>query len=219
MSKKIISFNSRLSSEFKKYIESANNICVYKLGATPIVPKIIFPNAKTITLINCNKMGISNILKTETLPNLENVNYLSAHPGDYNIYNRFSDSVKWIFPNKDYDFYNNMVVKGRGKKDENLIKNYIISKKIIDGSNGFDISFEFDLSIPGYGITSGEWWRYQFYEYLAQNLYSMPPQSTNKQTVAFLQEIEELQLEKEIVTSKIENIYFDDMIEDDKKYN
>lgn len=112
-----------------------------------------------------------------------------------------------------------MVAKGRGKKDDNLIKTYIVNKKIVDGINGFDISFEFDLNIPEYGITSGEWWRYQFYEYLAQNLYSMPSHSTSLQTAHFLQEIEELQLEKEIVKSEIENVYFDDMIEDDKKYN
>lgn len=47
----------------------------------------------------------------------------------------------------------------------------------------------------------------------------MPSHSTSLQTAHFLQEIEELQLEKEIVKSEIENVYFDDMIEDDKKYN
>jgi hypothetical protein len=36
------------------------------------------------------------------------------------------------------------------------------------GKNGFDISFHFELNIPGFGITDGEWWRSQFYEYLVE---------------------------------------------------
>jgi hypothetical protein len=218
MSKKLIPFNSKLSYEFKKYIESSNNLCIYKLGSTPIVSNIFFPNAKTITLINCNRAGVNNILKSEILPNIEKVNYLSAHPGDYNIYNRFSDSVKWIFPNKEYEFYNTMVANGRGKKDHNLIKNYIVNKKIIDGNNSFDISYEFDLNIPEYGITSGEWWRFQFYEYLAQALAKMP-EKNDKNSIKFLQEIEESQLSTEIIKTEIENSYFDEIVEDDKKYN
>jgi hypothetical protein len=203
---KLISFNGKLSSEFIRHIESTNNVCVYRLGSHKFPGSICFPNAKAVTLINCSNIGVMNILDMGRFPNLSRINYLSAHPGNYDIYERFPDSMEWIFPNKDYEFYNFMVSQGRGKKDKNLIKEYISNKKIVDGKNGFDISFEFDLNIPGFGITNGNWWQSQFYEYLVMN--------QNKPAVAVQkQEMEELTLEKQIVRQEIENAYFEDMIE------
>jgi hypothetical protein len=203
-SNKLISFNTKLSSDFVKYIENTNNLCIYKLGSHYIPNNIIFDKATTLTLINCNKDGIHNILNPRVFPNITNINYLSVHPGDYNIYKRFSENISWKFPNKDYEFYNKMVSNGRGKKYDNLIKEYLTNKRIIDGKNGFDISFYFDLIIPNYGITDGEWWQLQFYEYLVRK-----EKELHKRLI--LQETEEQQLQSEYMKS-ILDVYQSDNI-------
>lgn len=204
ISHKLISFNKNLSNDFIRHIDSANNVCIYKLGSHCIPPNIIFPIANTVTLINCSRMGILNILNYNTFPNIKKINYLSTHPGEYLIYERFSDNIEWVFPNKTYDFYDYMVSAGRGKKDQDLIKNYITNKQIIDGNNGFDISFHFDLNIPGFGITNGEWWRSQFYEYIVNKHHSI-----NKNMG---QDIEEIALEKERVRLAVDMDYFSTVI-------
>jgi hypothetical protein len=181
-------------------------------------PDIIFPKAETITLINCSRDGILNILTPRILPKLSKVNYLSADPGNFKIYERFNNNVKWIFPNKSYDFYDFMVKSGRGTKDTQLIKKYVTNKKIIDGKNGFDISFHFELNIPGFGITDGEWWRSQFYEYLVQKQYiyqhrdCMYPGESPPINYEY---DEETLLQKEYVKSSIEKLYFDHITDSD----
>lgn len=216
LSNKLISFSKGLSKEFINHIDSAHNLCMYKLGSHYIPNNVIFPKAETVTLINCNRNGILNILTPTIFPNLSKVNYLSADPGDFKIYERFSDNNKWVFPNKSYDFYDFMVKSGRGKKDNDLIKEYVASKKIVDGKNGFDISFHFELNIPGFGITDGEWWRSQFYEYLVDK--------QNKNNCKYLmctgenpgvQDEEELALQRDIVKASIDDIYFEHVIDED----
>ena len=215
LSKKLISFSKNLPNDFIKHIESTHNLCIYKLASHCIPDNIIFPKAKAITLINCNKNGILNILTPTIFPNLSRINYLSAHPGDYDIYQRFNN-VKWVFPNKNYEFYDNMVEAGRGKKDAQLIKEYVANKTIIDGKNGFDISFHFDLNIPGFGIVDGEVWRSHFYEYLVrqQNInrhkYCMYPGEAIHN-----QDDEESLLQKEYVKQSIDELYFDHITEED----
>jgi hypothetical protein len=190
---------------------------MYKLAGHFIPNGVIFPKAKTVTLINCNRNGILNILTPTIFPNLSKVNYLSADPGDFKIYERWNDNLKWVFPNKSYEFYDFMVKSGRGKKDTTLIKEYVASKKIIDGKNGFDISFHFELNIPGFGITDGEWWRSQFYEYLVdkqnRDLYKdciYPGENPG------IQDEEELALQRDIVKASINDIYFEHIIDEDK---
>jgi hypothetical protein len=200
--------NRKLSFDFTKIIESATNLCIYRLNNQPLSPNIFFPNAKMITLINCNKDGILNILNPNIVPNIKRINYLSAHPGDYSIYERFPTGVEWIFPNKNYDFYDMMVDNGRGKKDSDLIKTYIHSKKIIDGKNSFDISYEFDLAVPGMGIVNGTLWATQMQYYLEYKNAQIKNKNKNKPN----QEIEEQLLEKERVKSVIEDDYFNYMI-------
>jgi hypothetical protein len=98
-----------------------------------------------------------------------------------------------------------MVSQGLGKKDDTLMKRFIASKKIIDGANGFDISFQFDLNIPEFGIISGEWWRAQFVEYLGSK--------EGRSTLAIndiSQDEEELEFEKNRVKFELDNIYFED---------
>jgi len=203
---KLISFSKYLHPDFVKHVQTTNNLCLYKLGSYTIPENISFPNAHTLTLINCNRTGILNIFTPNIFPNLANVNYLSADPGDFKLYERYNDTLKWVFPNKPYDFFDWMVKSGRGTKDSELIKKYIANKKIIDGQGGFDISFEFDINVPGYGIVNGEWWRLQFYEYLVKqqniNKYSnciYPGEIPTTHT----QEFEEACIEKEIVAEKL----------------
>ena len=102
LSKNLISFGRGLSPEFIKHIDSINNLCVYKLSSHYIPENIFFPKAESVTLINCHKHGILNILTPKVFPNLTKVNYLSTDPGDYKIYERFNNDIKWIFPNKTY---------------------------------------------------------------------------------------------------------------------
>ncbi len=204
---KLISFSKNLSKEFINHINSTSNVCMYKLGAHYIPNNVIFPKATTVTLINCNKEGIQNILTPTIFPNLNKINYLSANPGNYLIFDRFKNDIKWVFPNKHYDFYNYMVEAGRATKDSDLIKEYVASKKIVDGKNGFDISFHFELNIPGFGITDGEWWRSQFYEYLVnkQNINNHIDCMYPGETIS-LQDEEELKLQKEYVKSSINDL-------------
>jgi hypothetical protein len=148
-----------LSFEFLRYIENTKHLCIYKLKSECIPKNILFPKVNSITLINCSRMGISNILKPSFFPNLKLINYLSTHPGDYNIHSRVSNNVKWVFPMNDYVFYNNMLEAGLGRKDYNLITNYIINKNI----NKTEV--DFDIYVPGYNILNGEWYRSQVLKY------------------------------------------------------
>jgi hypothetical protein len=217
---KLISFSKTLCPDFVNHIENTNNLCLYKLGGHTIPRNLQFPKARTLTIINCNRTGILDIFHPTVFPNLANVNYLSADPGDFKLYERYNDTLSWVFPNKPYEFYDFMVRTGRGKKDAELIKKYVANKKIIDGQNGFDISFEFDINVPGYGIVNGDWWRSQFYEYLVR------AQNNDNNNVAddFIianqvldinQEIEEEKFQKERVREDLETFSLEDMVDDD----
>jgi hypothetical protein len=215
-SNKLISFSKKLSNDFVKHIDSTSNICLYKLGTHYIPNNIIFPKADTLTLINCNRDGILNILTPTIFPNLSKVNYLSTDPGNFKIYERFNDKIKWVFPNKTYDFYDFMVKSGRGTKDLELIKTYVTNKRILDGKNGFDISFQFDLNIPGYGIIDGDWWRSQFYEYLVNKQNNNTYKDCLYPGESPIQDEEEILLQKEYVKSSIDELDMD-YIEDYKQ--
>ncbi len=167
----LISRGTQLSEKLINYIENTSNVVIYKLGEHHIPSNIFFPNAKEATIINCTRTGVFNILTPFVFPNIKKINYLSAHPGNFEIYKRFnydikSDNyVKWVFPKKEYDFYDYIIKKNIGFKDNKLIDNYLKNKRVIDGINGFDISFYFDLELPGFELVDGEWYRNQFYEY------------------------------------------------------
>jgi hypothetical protein len=207
----LLSLNKKLCQDFVKHIENTSNVCLYKLGTHIIPHNIFFPNARSLTLINCSKSGILNVLHPRYFPNLNTINYLSMGTGNNTIYSRFNSDTKWVFPDKNYEYYNYMVKEGYGKKDSDILKKYITNKKIVDGKNGFDISYEFDLNIPGYGIVSGEWLRCQFYEYMVmkQNMNEKPDfmLQSNKQ------EFEEELLKKEYTVNAINDINFEDIIE------
>jgi len=164
---RLITVNRKLNLDFANHIKQTKNLCIYKLGDYVIPKNIFFPNASALTLINCSSIGILKILDPRYFPNLNTINYLSMSTGNYAFHHRFSPNTNWIFPDKNYEYYNFMVEMGYGKKDPELLKRYISNKKIVDGKSGFDISYELDLNIPDFGIVNGEWWRAQFFEYLS----------------------------------------------------
>ncbi len=200
---KLLSFQKKLSTEFVKHIESTKDLCIYKFSVFSIPQSVIFPNARYLTLINCSKTGISNILNPDIFPNINTINYLSTN-SDKDLHTRFPSDVKWVFPDKNYDFYNFMVELGYGKKDSNIIKEYIHNKRILDGKNGFDISYEVDINVPNYGIVNGAWWQSQFYEYLV----SMQNKGVIKKEEDVKQEEEESQLQKNKVVNELDSIDF-----------
>ena len=219
---KLISFGKKVSVDFVKHIETAQNMCMYKLGSHYIPDSIVFPKAETVTIINCNRNGILNVLTPRVFPNLSKVNYLSTDPGDFKIYERFNNKLKWVFPNKPYEFYDFMVKGGHGTKDSQLIKRYVTNKKIIDGKNGFDISFQFDLNIPGFGIVNGEWWQLQFYEYLVhkQNIRDYadclyPGEVPYHPLAPAEQELEESKIEREMVSEQLSKYDITDVIDEE----
>lgn len=111
---------------FKRYIQTTSTLCMYQLQNEIICPSIYFPNVDTLALVRCSANGISNILKSSMFPNLKTIHYLSLHPGEYTIYNRFNrKTIKWLFPTNAYMFYDHMIYMGIGKKDPALISNYI----------------------------------------------------------------------------------------------
>lgn len=201
---KLLSFQKKLTNEFVKYIESTNDVCLYRFGIFSIPRSVIFPNATYLTLINCSKIGISNILNPDIFPNIHTINYLSTNPDKNLLHTRFSSHVNWIFPDKNYDFYNFMTEMGYGKKDSNILNKYIHKKRIIDGKNGFDISYELDINIPEYGIVNGNWWQSQFYEYLVY----MQNKGVIKKEEDVKQEDEEKLLQKNKVVDVLDSIDF-----------
>jgi hypothetical protein len=201
MTNKIISFNKFLSSDFVNHITTTNNLCIYKLGNHYIPQTIFFPKVHSLTLINCNTTSIDKILHPRFFPNLNTINYLSLNPGHNNIHKRFNTNIKWVFPDKNYEYYNLMVKSGYGIKDRNIIKKYITNKKMINGVHDYDISYDFDIIIPNYGTINGVWWSSQFYEYLVR-----------LQNNELKQETEEELLERERIRTEIKNSSFEDIV-------
>jgi hypothetical protein len=208
---KIISNNSTLCYNYIKYINTTKNLCIYKF--CNVVPNgLKFPNANTLTLINCSKNGVSNIFNPDIVPNIKRINYISTEPNDTNIYKRFPESVEWMFPDKNLDFYNNMIIMGRGKKCDKLINEYVASKKIIDGTGPFDIGYEFDLKVPDFGVVNGEWWRSQFNSYLLNYSYNSKTQLTDVEELHLVQATEEMALEKARVEAENELYLADELL-------
>jgi hypothetical protein len=141
------------------YFINGRNLCVYQLSSEYLFSKLSFPKATTITLIRCTPKGVSAILQPCIFPALTRINYLSSHPGSYDIHTRFP-CVKWIFPNQTHPFYDSMVEAGYGKKDDDLIINYVASKTLPD-----TYSEDYNLYIPGYGLINGQKYREEQYDF------------------------------------------------------
>ena len=135
---------------FKSYFQRTRHLCVYQYDKRPRFPiGLIFPHVTKLTLIDCSRLGIFQLLYPQCFPKLEQIHYLSGNPGTYTIHERFPTSVQWIFPNRDYAFYNCMVEAGFGLKSNTIITENIYSKTIKNNITSFDIH------IPGYGRRKG----------------------------------------------------------------
>lgn len=146
-----------LSHDFLRYSKTA---CFYHLRSICFPSNLCFPFAETVTLIRCHPFIIKELMKPHIFPNIKNIHYLSAHPGDIDITKRFNTSVQWIFPNLKYPFYKNTFLAGKGKTDDYLIYNYISNKKLSSSS-------EFYLYIPGYSVMDGALYHSLVHQYLS----------------------------------------------------
>ena len=153
-----------VSSTILYHLQRTSNICLYQIGNGKLaVPaSLFFPMARTVTLIHCTPEGVSGILQPSIFPNLDQVHYLSAHPGSFDIHKRFRKPITWLFPNYQYDFYRCMIEAGFGKVENRLIRTYI--HKFTEYSNGFQV----DINLPGIGYTDGMWYKQQIQNYFSQ---------------------------------------------------
>jgi hypothetical protein len=155
-----------VSPKLLQYFQNTHNLFVYKLSPATRIPSTLqFPKANTATLINCTREGVFQILTPHTFPALQTIQYISAHPGNFSVFKRFSDTVEWIFPDKQYSFYEYVIQQGKGRKDSALIERCLLNKRILDGESPFDITYEFDLHLPEYGVIGGEAYKQEFEAY------------------------------------------------------
>jgi len=154
-----------ISNTFLKYITRASNVCMYQVKNQQISPTLQFPHARIVTLINCSREGVNRILTPSIFPNMREVHYLSAHPGQIDIYQRFSKSISWVFPNSHYIFYKCMIEAGLGRVENRLISTYIHSVE------QYKNQLHADLYIPEYGMTAGKSYRKRLHHYLQYQHY------------------------------------------------
>jgi hypothetical protein len=155
------------SNTFLKYITRTSNVCIYQFGNQPLSPTLQFPNARTVTLINCSREGVNRILTPSIFPHIEEVHYLSAHPGQVDIYQRFTYPLSWVFPNSTYIFYKCMIEAGWGRVENRLISTYINS---VDRDQK---QIYAELCLPHYGMTIGEPYRTRLHHYLRYQHYPL----------------------------------------------
>ena len=145
-----------ISSAFASYLQRTRNVCLYRLGGSHL-PPLCFPRATTVTLIHCGPEAVNQMLSPSIFPNLRSIHYLSAHPGQVDVYRRFPNAT-WLFPNQKYLFYNYMVEAGHGMVEHRLIRTYV-HRFFPDGNH-------VELNLPGYGLYLGEWYQSQLQAYL-----------------------------------------------------
>jgi hypothetical protein len=102
-------------------------------------------------------------LTPERFPNLKTIHYLSAHPGQIDLYKRFSKPIDWVFPNRDYIFYSCMVEAGKGRIDNSMFHRYL--HRIHIRPRGMEV----ELIIPGHGVYNGENYHRQLVNYLERS--------------------------------------------------
>ncbi len=151
---------------FVRHIETATHQVLYKFPNIHVPSNISFPATKTLTLINCHRAGVYNIFTPFAFPNLECVQYMSGHPGDYNIDRRFGDYLQWVVPHMRYSYYEYLRVKKGATTDATLIRTFIRNKRYKDGAGDFDVRYDMDLDVPDWGEVDGDWWSEQWVSYI-----------------------------------------------------
>jgi len=135
------------SAIFRAYFQQTSSLCLYRIHSEALSSTRSFPDVHTVSLIHCSRVGVRNVLTPQRFPNLQTIHYLSAHPGQTDIYRRFKKPVEWVFPNRKYVFYNCMMDAGMGRIDNHLIRKYIERLHIYP--------YEIELNLPGYGRYNG----------------------------------------------------------------
>ena len=154
---------------FLWHFQRTQHLCVYQFKTNLLPTTLFFPYVTKLTLIDCSRSGVSHLLLPERFPQLKQIQYLSGHPGIYHIHQRFPKSVSWVFPNRDYAFYNCMVQAGFGQKNNDLILSYIMGQKIKDNK------MYFDIHVPGYGYTDGDRYQTHMHQYFQDpNMLTLP---------------------------------------------
>lgn len=143
---------------FRSYFQQSNQLCLYRIGSEPLCSTLSLPHVHTVVLAHCSRIGVSNVLTPERFPNLKSVHYLSAHPGQVDIYKRFPNKLQWLFPNDQYLFYNCMLEAGIGRVEERLISTYIHRV----------VGQHIKLHIPKYGIYNGNTYHKYLLSYLQE---------------------------------------------------
>lgn len=154
-----------LTSSFVTHMESSRHLLFYRLGSYPLPMGFHLPHVTSLTLIQCTPTAISQLLHPSYFPSLQQIQYLSGHPGDTLIHRRFplalSPRVVWKFPTLSHPFYDAMVEAGWGRRDDWLVMNHIVRHKQMEGGKMW-----FDLYLPGKGILCGKWYYAQQMAYL-----------------------------------------------------
>lgn len=153
-----------LTSSFVSYMESSRHLLFYRLGSYPLPMGFHFSHVTSLTLIHCSPTAISQLLHPSYFPSLQQIQYLSGHPGDVLIHRRFpmtaSPRVIWQFPTLSHPFYDAMTEAGWGRRDDWLVMNHVVCQKQMGGAKWFD------LYLPGKGNLCGKWYYAQQMAYL-----------------------------------------------------
>lgn len=171
---------------FHSYFQQSKQLCLYRIGSQKLCSTLSFPHVHTIVLIHCSRIGVSNVLTPSRFPNLKSIHYLSAHPGQVDIYKRFPNNLEWLFPNKKYMFYNCMMEAGMGRVEERLISTYV--HRVTDQY--------IKLHIPKYGLYHGKVYQKHLLSYL-QKPYQPSP--------SYLEDANDEDLFEEQSTTSISN--------------
>ena len=145
------------------HVQQTSHLCLYRLSKKPVPPTLFFPKVKTVALIHCSGVGISNILRPSIFPNLSEVHYLSAHPGRFDLHTQFQTPISWVFPNLRYAFYDCMIQAGQGRVENQLISTYI--HQFVKFPRGAEMM----IHLPGYDVVNGSEYTRHLRQYLYQS--------------------------------------------------
>jgi hypothetical protein len=132
-----------MSSIFTAYLQQTRTVVLYRLPGT-IRPCALFPYATTVALVDCAPQAVERMLDFRIFPKLQNIHYLSGHPGRVDIH-RAVTGCSWVFPRHEYLFYQTMIEGGWGRADGRLIPTYV------DRVHGGGM----DLRLPIIGVYPG----------------------------------------------------------------
>jgi hypothetical protein len=208
-----------LSQRFITYVQQTSNLCIHRLGDQALSPTLSFPAVRTVTLTQCTPKGVSRILTPKIFPNLKAVHYLSANPGQLDIYKHFP-SVQWLFPNGRHLFYKCMMEEGIGRIEHRLIRTYIHHYRKTEGEDMLQIN------VPWYGVEYAPIYRAQLHHYLKNQHRVLTTEYDIEETISDVNPFDHythfdcgdvsVSLH-EFMQQKMEREFFDALMEQDRK--